>query len=186
VSKYQTYEAEPSDMIFTKDDELALTNAIHFHMCNNPLIKGVHACEADDNDITVRDHCHVTGKYRGAAHNSCNLNYKLPKFYPIIMHNLFGYDAHLFIKRLGGNIKCIPQTDERFISSSKEVTVGQDDKGKRIKRELRFIDSVKFMASSLDSLLGNIASYPNLGKFYKGLTTRIIAEEGCLSIRACR
>ena len=59
----------------------------------------------------VRDHCHFTGKYRGAAHVKCNLQFKKPKFTPVIFHNLSGYDAHLFVKNLGkseGNIKCIP------------------------------------------------------------------------------
>ena len=59
----------------------------------------------------VRDHCHFTGKYRGAAHNICNLRFKKPKFTPVIFHNLSGYDSHLFVNNLGkseGNIKCIP------------------------------------------------------------------------------
>jgi hypothetical protein len=94
------------------------------------------------------------------------------------LHNLSGYDAHLFIESLGGNIKCIPQTDERYISCSKEVIVGKDDKGKPIKRELRFIDSFKFMASSLDSLLDNIKSCPNLGKFYQGEQLELLLKKG--------
>ena len=49
----------------------------------------------------VRDHCHFTGKYRGAAHVKCNLQFKKPKFTPVIFHNLSGYDAHLFVKNLG-------------------------------------------------------------------------------------
>ena len=109
--------------------------------------------------------------YRGAAHQSCNLNYKLPKFYPVILHNLSGYDAHLFIKYLGtcgSTIKVIPQTDKLYISFSIEVVVGRDEKGKLIKRELRFIDSFKFMASGLDSLLANLKSHPNLEKFFQG------------------
>ena len=54
----------------------------------------------DDKDYKVRDHCHFTGKYRGAAHNSCNLKYRKPKFTPVVFHNLSGYDSHLFIKFL--------------------------------------------------------------------------------------
>jgi Recombination endonuclease VII len=100
VSINSKYEAEKYYMIFTKADELTHVNSTHCHICELPLTKGIHASEADDNDITVRDHCHITGKYRGAAHKSCNLNYKLPKFYPVIMHNLSGYDVHLFIKHL--------------------------------------------------------------------------------------
>ena len=64
----------------------------------------------------VRDHCYFTGKYRGAAHVKCNLQFKKPKFTPVIFHNLSGYDAHLFVKNLGkseGNIKCIPNNEEK-------------------------------------------------------------------------
>ena len=66
----------------------------------------------------VRDHCHLTGIYRGAAHNQCNLQYRRPKFIPVVFHNLSGYDSHLFIKNLGvteGNINCIPNNEEKYI-----------------------------------------------------------------------
>ena len=108
----------------------------------------------------VRDHCHFTGKYRGAAHNKCNLQFKKPKFTPVIFHNLSGYDAHLFVKNLGkseGNIKCIPNNEEKYISFSKEIVVGEyekDGKKHEIKHEIRFLDSFKFMASSLRDWLG--------------------------------
>ena len=63
----------------------------------------------------------LTGKFRGAAHNGCNINYKIPKFFPVIFHNLIsGYDSHLFIKNLGttgGNISCIPNNEENICHS---------------------------------------------------------------------
>ena len=109
------------------------------------------------------DHCHFTGEYRGAAHNSCNLQFKVPKFIPIIIHNLSGYDSHLFVKNLGkslGETKCIPQTDEKYISFSKTIVVGtfQDKEGKtrEVKCELRFIDSYKFTTTSLEDLVKNM------------------------------
>ena len=46
-------------------------------------------------DKKVRDHCHFTGRFRGAAHNSCNLQFKKPKFTPVIIHNLSGYDTFI-------------------------------------------------------------------------------------------
>ena len=110
----------------------------------------------------VRDHCHFTGKYRGAAHNKCNLQFKKPKFTPVIFHNLSGYDAHLFVKNLGkseGDIKCIPNNEEKYISFSKDIIVGEyekDGKKHEIKHEIRFLDSFKFMASSLEGLVGNL------------------------------
>ena len=66
----------------------------------------------DDKNYKVRDHCHFTGRYPGAADNSCNLKYRKPNFTPLVFHNLTGYDSHLFIKNLGfsqGNIDCISQ-----------------------------------------------------------------------------
>jgi hypothetical protein len=80
-----------------------------------------------------------------------------PKFIAVLFHNLEGYDAHLFIKNLGvssGNIKCIRKTEEKYISFTKEVDEfkSKDGKKRKIKRELRFLDSFKFMASSLDKL----------------------------------
>ena len=54
----------------------------------------------DVKNYKVRDHCHFTGRYRGAAHNSCNLKYRKPNFTPVVFHNLSGYDSHLFIKKV--------------------------------------------------------------------------------------
>ena len=119
--------------------------------------------EFKEREKKVRDHCHFTGKYRGAAHAKCNLQFKKPKFTPVIFHNLSGYDAHLFVKNLGkseGNIKCIPNNEEKYISFSKEIVIGEykNKKGEKVevKHEIRFLDSFKFMASSLESLVGNL------------------------------
>ena len=87
-----------------------------------------HICEEDicDDDTKVKDHCHLTGEYRGAAHQECNLKYKEPSFIPVVFHNLSGYDAHLFIKELGvasGEINCIANTEEKYISFTKKILV---------------------------------------------------------------
>ena len=123
-----------------------------------------------EKDKKVRDHCHFTGKFPGAAHNKCNLQFKKPTFTPVIFHNLSGYDAHLFVKNLGeteGNIKCIPNNEEKYISFSKAIVVDdyeKDGKKHEIKHEIRFLDSFKFMASSLNGLAGNLAK-SDLSKF---------------------
>ena len=114
----------------------------------------------------------VTGKYRGAAHKKCNLKYQVPKFFPVIFHNLSGYDGHLFIKKLAhtepgdqgsladGKLNCIPNSEEKYVTFSKEIKVGEfigkDGKTHEAKRELRFIDSFRFMGSSLKDLTDNI------------------------------
>ena len=51
----------------------------------------------DKKQQKVRDHCHYTGKYRGAAHNICNLRYKVPKEIPVVFHNRSTYDYHFII-----------------------------------------------------------------------------------------
>ena len=112
----------------------------------------------------VRDHCHYSGLYRGAAHSSCNLQYKIPSYIPVIFHNLAGYDAHLFIRELAKyttGMGVITKNTEDYISFSIKVEVDKyvDKEGnERTKEmELRFIDSITFMSSSLDSLVNNLA-----------------------------
>ena len=119
--------------------------------------------------VKVRDHCHFTGKFRGAAHRSCNLKFQRPKFTPVFFHNLQNYDAHLFVRALGTldevlSVTCIPNNEEKYISFSlkfelkkerREVTEGQW-KEFVVKHEIRFLDSFKFTLSGLSSLVENL------------------------------
>ncbi|XP_072018408.1 uncharacterized protein [Amphiura filiformis] len=105
------------NMIISHEERKLYKKSKRCHICKKPLTK---------KDKTVRDHCHFTGKFRGAAHNRCNLAYRMPSFFPVFFHNLAGYDSHLFIKNLGktkGKIDCIPNNEERFISFSKKIPV---------------------------------------------------------------
>ena len=104
----------------------------------------------------VRDHDHLTGKYRGAARNRCNLNCKkkASSFIPIFFHNFSGYDCHLIFEELltqayktGCEPKIIPKSMENFVS----VEVGC----------LRFLDSYRFLNSSLDKLMKSTQSAGN-------------------------
>ena len=102
------------DMIFGKEEEKRFKRETKCWIC-----------EGEFNDDKVRDHCHFTRRYRGAAHNSCNLKYRKPNFTPVVFHNLAGYDSHLFIKELGfseGDIDCIPNNEEKYISFTKKNT----------------------------------------------------------------
>ena len=85
----------------------------------------------NNDEEKVRDHCHVTGKFRGAAHGSCNLNFQLTKKVPAIFHNLRGYDSHLVFNEL-----------DKFDAKSKVIV---------------FIGSMQFMNSSLDKLVKNVS-----------------------------
>ena len=98
------------------------------------------------NDEKVRDHCHVTGKFRGAAHWSCNINFQLTKKIPVIFHNLKGYDSHLIFSELNkfdAKISVIPNGLEKYMA----FFCG---------RNLAFIGSMKFMNSSHDKLVKNL------------------------------
>ena len=70
----------------------------------------------------VRDHCHYTGKFRGAAHSICNLNYKVPQEIPVKIHNGSKYDYHFIIKELAeefkGEFECLGESTEKYISFS--------------------------------------------------------------------
>ena len=76
------------------------------------------------NKRNVFDHNHFTGEYRGAAHNQCNMNCKKTKILPVILHNLQGYDSHLFIKEIGKLnriLKCIPSTEQNIFHFLKRL-----------------------------------------------------------------
>lgn len=111
----------------------------------------------------IKKSCHISGKYRGAAHKSCNLNYQIPKVVAVILHNSGKYDTHLFVKELGnieGDINCIAETEENYISFSKKIAVdsreGKDGKVYVVYVELRFIDSIQFMKNKLCNLASNL------------------------------
>ena len=70
------------------NDKMAYDNSTLCNICNEELGKD-----------RVRHHCHLSGKFRDAAHEVCNRKYKVPMFLPVVYHNLSGYDSHLFIKR---------------------------------------------------------------------------------------
>ena len=102
----------------------------------------------------VRDHCHYTGLYRGPAHSFCNLMYQIPSYIPVVFRNLSGYDAHLFISELGKHSHYICVIVKNKVLVDKYMDKNGEEKDKLI--ELRFIDSFKFMSSSLDSLTKNL------------------------------
>lgn len=137
------------------EDEENHQRASKCHICEKKFIK--HA------DVIIRDHCHFTGKFRGAAHQACNLQFRDYRTIPVVFHNLTHYDSHFIIEKIAtgfnGGIKIIPINSEKYISFTKIVSSTSQNYKEMIK--LKFIDSFRFMASSLDSLA---ASIPSEGK----------------------
>ena len=109
----------------------------------------------------VRDHCHYTGKHRGAARNICNLRYKIPKEIPVVFHNGSTYDYHFIIKELAkeyeGNFECLGENTEKFITFSVPIKKKIDNKDLEITYNIKFIDSYRFMSSSLSKLVDNLS-----------------------------
>ncbi|GBC44997.2 uncharacterized protein LOC114537920 [Rhizophagus irregularis DAOM 181602=DAOM 197198] len=132
----------PMEMMpLTTQEQASYDNAINCWICRNPL---------DGNK--VRDHCHITGRYRGAAHRGCNLDLSIkPRemHIPVIFHNLSGYDGHIIMQGIGAmecedDIDPIPYNMEKYMA----FKLGS----------LRFIDSLQFMKSSLDKLASNLGA----------------------------
>ena len=134
----------------TVEENISYDEQEAYHIC-----EGKFCTDKDDknykNSKKVKDHCHYTGKFRGAAHSKCNLNYKIPKNILIIIHNA-SYDTHFVIKQLAEELKC--QVD--CIGENLEKW---DDK-QTITPKLRFIDSLRFMNFTLSDLANNLS-----GKF---------------------
>ena len=135
----------------------------------------------------VRDHCHITGQYRGPLCKLCNTRLRLKRnVLPVIFHNFKNYDAHLLIKEGVGKLKhwklsVIAQSKEKFMSMRARVPVGKSKTGKTIYFEIAFLDSYQFMSSSLATLANNLDSLPltqKLRQEFPNLSDALIARKG--------
>ena len=117
-------------------------------------------CKKEFNNDKVKDHCHFTCKYREAAHNTCNLRYKIPKNIPVIFHNGSTYDYHFIIKELAcefeGNFECLWENTEKYITFSVPIKKRIENKNMDITYKIKFIDSFRFMATLLSKLADNL------------------------------
>ena len=111
--------------------------------------------DGDKKHYTVKDLCHYTGKYRGAAHNICNLRYKIPKEIPIVFHNGSTYDYHFkineLVKEFDENFECLGENTEKYRTFSVPIRKEIKNKNKiiEITYKIKFIDSFRFMSTSL-------------------------------------
>ena len=116
----------------------------------------------------VRYHSQFTGKFRGAANSICNLRYKTPKEIPVVFHNGSTYDYHFIIKQLAkefdGQFECLGENTEKYITFSVPIKKELDN-SKTITYKLKFIDSFRFMSTSLSSLVDNLSDGFHCNKF---------------------
>ena len=149
--------------LLTKEQQESYKNANICYICKKEFENKYLKVKKYGN---VRDHCHYTRKYRGAAHSICNLNYSVPKKIPIIFHNGSNYDYYFVIKELAEEFKkrytCLGENTKKYITFTvpieKEVT-RIDKNGEEITKNIsyisQFIASARFMASSLSNLVNN-------------------------------
>ena len=165
-------------MIITPQQQHEFNNCISCPKCKRKF---------SDKLYKVRDHCHITGLYRGPLCNKCNLQLCLKRnTLPVIFHNLRNYDCHMLIKHGIGKFKdwklrCIAQTSEKFMTVSAKVPVGISRKGKKIYFNISFLDSYQFMPEALDTLAQNQQSLPvteNLRQSIPTLSAEVVRKKG--------
>ena len=148
----------PVKMIFDETARISFESATKCFACGEKL-----------NGDKVRDHCHLTGRYRGALHSGCNLKLRQRPFsIPVSAHNMSGYDSHMFVKLLAeseGEVSCIPQNEEKYMSFSKDVLVDVID-GKSIYVTINFKDTFRFSNKSLASLVKITLKFRHTDKYF--------------------
>ena len=165
-------------LIMTKEDEEKFLKANECHICNKKYT---------DKDIRVRDHCHITGKYRGSAHQECNLQLRLnPEKIkiPVIFHNLRGYDSHFIMQEIGAIVK--NYTYKNYKGEEKQMNINAIPNNMEkymafmLGNHLTFIDSFQFMGFSLEKLVSNLPkeSLKYTSKIFKGNKLDLMARKG--------
>ena len=139
------------DMILTKDDEQNFTNANKCYNCDKKY---------SEKDVRVRDHCHITGKYRGSARQDCNINYRLTDKIPVIFDSLKGNDSPFITQTIGEIANKRTYKNKKEEDKQMDINVIPNNKEDYLAfmlgKHLAFIDRLQFMSSSLDKLVSNL------------------------------
>ena len=141
-------------LIMTDEDEANFEAMNHCHICGNKY---------EDKDVRVRDHCHITGKFRGSAHEECNLKLRMKPEdikVPVIFHNLRGYDSHFIMQQIGQITKKHAYTKKKGEKQDLDSNAIPNNMEKymtfMLGEHLKFIDNFQFMSTSLDKLVSNL------------------------------
>ena len=141
-------------LIMTKDDEMRLKLMDKCHICDKRYT---------NKDVRIRDHYHITGKFRGSAHQECNLKLRVrPEDIkiPVIFHNLRGYDSHFIMQQIGEIANNYAYKDRKGKEQPLTINAIPNNMEKcmalMLGNHLNFIDSHQFMNSSLDKLVSNL------------------------------
>ena len=150
---------------------------------------GCHICgeKYTDKDVRVRDHCHITGKFRGSAHQECNLKLRIKPEdikIPVIFHNLCGYDSHFIMQQIGETARKHGYTNKKGEKQDLNINAIPSNMEKymafMLGNHLTFIDSFQFMSSSLDKLVSNLPKDDVIytSKAFKGKRLDLISQKG--------
>ena len=159
----------------TKDDEEKLQKADKCHICEK---------EYNKTDVRVRDHCHITGQYRGSAHQDCNLNFRITDKIPVMFHNLRGYDSHFIMQEIGEIVKKHTYTNKKGEKCKMNINAIPNNMEKymafMLGNHLTFIDSFQFMSSSLDKLVSNLPKEALIytSQKFKGKELDLMSQKG--------
>ena len=162
----------------TKEDEEEFQKANECHICNKKYI---------NEDIKVRDHCHITGKYRGSAHQECNLKLRVnPEEIkiPVVFHNLRGYDSHFIMQEIGEIVKKHTYINKNGKKTQMNINAIPNNMEKymafMLGNNLVFLDSFQFMSSGLDKLVSNLPrkSLKYTSQKFKGKKLDLMARKG--------
>ena len=168
-------------MIFNKEARKLFYEQTECYACGKTF------SDEEDGLRKVRDHCHFTGRFRGALHSKCNLRLRKTKVIPVFFHNLEGYDSHLFVKHVAdteGSVNCIPHNEEKYITFTKNVWVDveetKDGGESNIFLKLKFLDTMHFMASSLEKLVNNLNpnQFKHTSKYFQNEKLSLMLKKG--------
>ena len=141
-------------LIMTHEDEANFEAMNHCHICGNKYT---------DKGVRVRDHCHITGKFRGSEHQECNLKLGIKPEdikVPVIFHNLGGYYSHFIMQQIGETAKKHTYTNKKGEKQDLDINAIPNNMEKymasMLGKHLKFIDSFQFMSTSLDKLVSNL------------------------------
>ena len=175
------------DLEMSREDEESFQRAKECHICKRPYNKSDYKIDEksdDKSDNRVRDHCHFTGKYRGSAHKSCNLNFQFTKKIPVVFHNLKGYDSHFVMQEIGNIVKKKAYVDKEGKKHEMSINVIPCNMEKYLAfmlgRNLVFIDSFQFMSSSLSNLVNNLPAeaFKHTGQVFQGEQLSLMTKKG--------
>ena len=165
-------------LVMTDNDEQSFRTMDGCHICGEKYT---------DKDVRVRNHCHITGKFRGSAHQECNLKLRIKPEdikIPVIFHNLRGYDSHFIMQQIGEIAKKHAYTNKKGEKQDLNINAIPNNMEKymafMLGNHLTFIDSFQFMSSSLDKLVSNLPKDDLIYTFkvFKGKRLNLMSQKG--------